>query len=268
MAGYVCAVAGGKGGAGKTTTALNVGGALQEAGYDAVVVDADLGMANLGSVLDIEHEHSIHDVLAEEASVSETLIDAPGGLTVVPGDQSLTAFAAADPDRLEGVVETLRNAYDVVLLDTGAGLSREVVVPLELADGILLVTTPDDVAVGDTVKTARLADRIDGAVVGAVINRVTKYTDVEAIADRLGHELLAVVPDAGSTIGDEPIVRTGPDTPVASAFRQLAESLAELFFRGVPAEEHAVVVEKAWFVDEQRADDEQKDAGGVFGLFD
>jgi septum site-determining protein MinD len=273
MAGYVCTIAGGKGGVGKTTTAVNVGAALQEAGHDVVVVDADLGMANLGSMLGIEHAETLHEVLAGDAAVSEALTDAPGGLTIIPGEQSLEAFADADPAKLRKVIKTLRNAYDVVLIDTGAGLSHEVAVPLGLADGILLVTTPDDVAVGDTVKTAQLADRIEGSVIGVVLNRVTKHTDVAEISDRLGFELLAVVPDDQQATTEEPLVLNAPDSRAASAFTQLSDSLEGLFFRGETTADMETVVEEEWFVDPEEHDadeeqeDEEDDSGGVFGLF-
>jgi len=271
MAGYVCTIAGGKGGVGKTTTAVNVGAALQEAGHDVVVVDADLGMANLGSMLGIEHSASLHEILAGDAAVSETLTDAPGGLTIIPGEQSLEAFADADPAKLRKVIKTLRNAYDVVLIDTGAGLSHEVAVPLGLADGILLVTTPDDVAVGDTVKTAQLTDRIDGEVIGAILNRVTKHTDVAEISERLGFKMLAVVPDDQEATTDEPLVLNAPDSRAASAFRQLSESLEAMFFRGETAHEIETVLEEEWFLDEAELDDDDEDdeeeSGGVFGLF-
>ena len=272
MAGYVCTIAGGKGGVGKTTTAVNVGAALQEAGHDVVVVDADLGMANLGSMLGIEHTVTLHEVLASDAAVSEALTDAPGGLTIIPGEQSLEAFADADPAKLRKVIKTLRNAYDVVLIDTGAGLSHEVAVPLGLADGILLVTTPDDVAVGDTVKTAQLADRIDGEVIGAILNRVTKHTDVAEISDRLGFKLLAVVPDDQEATTDEPLVLNAPDSRAANAFQQLSGSLEGLFFRGATVGEIETILEEEWFVDEseleaEEEEDEEDDSGGVFGLF-
>ena len=268
MAGYVCTIAGGKGGVGKTTTAVNVGAALQEAGHDVVVVDADLGMANLGSMLGIEHRASLHEILAGDAAVSDALTDAPGGLTIIPGEQSLEAFADADPAKLRKVIKTLRNAYDVVLIDTGAGLSHEVAVPLGLADGILLVTTPDDVAVGDTVKTAQLADRIDGDVVGVVVNRVTRHTDVAEISERLGFELLAVIPDDQEATAVEPLVLNAPDSRAASAFGQLSESMAAMFFRGERAADLETVLEETWFVDETDDDEEEEEeSGGVFGLF-
>lgn len=271
MAGYVCTIAGGKGGVGKTTTAVNVGAALQEAGHDVVVVDADLGMANLGSMLGIEHTATLHEVLAGDAAVSEALTDAPGGLTIIPGEQSLEAFADADPAKLRKVIKTLRNAYDVVLIDTGAGLSHEVAVPLGLADGILLVTTPDDVAVGDTVKTSQLADRIDGNVIGAILNRVTRHTDVAEISERLGFKLLAVVPDDQEATNVEPLVLNAPDSRAASAFLQLSESLEAIFFQGATTDAVETVLEEEWFLDEAELDDEdeeeEEESGGVFGLF-
>jgi septum site-determining protein MinD len=271
MAGYVCTIAGGKGGVGKTTTAVNVGVALQEAGHDVVVVDADLGMANLGSMLGIEHQASLHEVLAGDAAVSEALTDAPGGLTIIPGEQSLEAFADADPAKLRKVIKTLRNAYDVVLTDTGAGLSHEVAVPLGLADGILLVTTPDDVAVGDTVKTAQLADRIDGEVIGVILNRVTKHTDVAEIAERLGFQLQAVVPDDQEATAVEPLVLNAAESRAAGAFQQLSSALEAIFFRGESPEGAETVLEEEWFLDEdeleEEDEDEEEDSGGVFGLF-
>ena len=270
MAGYVCTIAGGKGGVGKTTTAVNVGAGLQELGYDVAVVDADLGMANLGSMLAVEPDKSVHEILAGDAAVSEALTDAPGGLTVIAGEQSLDAFADADPAKLRKVIKTLRAAYDVVIIDTGAGLSHEVAVPLGLADGIVLVTTPDEVAVGDTVKTAQLADRIDGTVIGGIINRVTRHTDVADINERLDFPLLAVVPDDPQATHAEPLVRNEPDSPAADAYLRLTDALEGVFFEGDTAEaDLETIVDDAWFLDEEETttEEDEESSGGVFGLF-
>ncbi len=269
MAGYVCTIAGGKGGVGKTTTAVNVGAGLQELGYDVAVVDADLGMANLGSMLSVEPDRSVHEILSGNAAVSEALTDAPGGLTVIAGEQSLDAFADADPAKLRKVIKTLRAAYDVVIIDTGAGLSHEVAVPLGLADGIVLVTTPDEVAVGDTAKTAQLADRIDGNVIGGIINRVTRHTDVAEINDRLDFPLLAVIPDDPQATHEEPLVRNEPESPAADAYFRLTEALEGVFFEGKTAEADLdTIVDDSWFLEEdETTDTDEEDSGGVFGLF-
>ena len=237
MAGYVCAVASGKGGVGKTTAAANVATTLEEEGYDVVVADADLGMANLATTLNVESDVSIHEVLAGDATVSDALTDAEHGVAVIPGDRTLEAFADADPAGLKTVIRTLRNAYDVVIVDTGAGLSHETTVPLGLADGVVLVTTPDDVAVGDTVKTAELADRVGGDVLGVVVNRARTGADAEGIAERVGVPLLAVVPDDAPATETEPLVLAASDSPAADAFRAVTDLLVDVFFEEAdPAE--------------------------------
>jgi septum site-determining protein MinD len=264
MAGYVCTVAGGKGGVGKTTTAVNAAAVLQEAGHDVVVVDADLGMANLGEMLGIDYDRSLHEILAGNSTVSEALTDTHGGMTVIPGEQSLEAFADADPAKLRKVIKTLRNAYDAVLVDTGAGLSHETTVPLGLADGILLVTTPDDVAVGDTVKTAQLAERVDGDIIGGLITRVTGNTDVADIEERFEFPLLGVVPVDLAATEEEPLVSNSPDSPAADAYRQLTDVLAGVFFEGRDATDGDPVFDEDWFEDDE---DEEEESGGRFGIF-
>jgi septum site-determining protein MinD len=270
MAGYVCTVAGGKGGVGKTTAAVNLAAAFEEAGYDVVVVDADLGMANLAPMLTVEPDDTIHRVLAGDATVSDALTDVEGGITVVPGEQRLEAFAEADPAKLKTVTRTLRNAYDVVIVDTGAGLSHEMTVPLGLADGVVLVTTPEEVAVADAAKTSDLTDRVGGDVVGAVLNRATTETEVAEIAAGLDVGLLAVVPEDVPATETEPLVLNAPDSPAADAFRQLADRLGDIFFEDADPEDVETAVETAWFVDEdegQDEDDEDDEDSGRFGLF-
>ncbi|WP_302081667.1 MinD/ParA family ATP-binding protein [Salinibaculum rarum] len=266
MAGYVCTIAGGKGGVGKTTTAVNVAAAMEANGYDTVVVDADLGMANLGEMLGIDHDRSIHEILAGDATVTDALTDVQGGVTTIAGEQSLEAFADADPAKLRKVIKTLRVAYDVVLVDTGAGLSHETTVPLGLADGILLVTTPDDVAVADTVKTAQLAERVDGTIIGGLVCRVTHDTDVEGIADDFEFPLLGVIPADSDATASEPLVFNAADSVAADAYRQLAAVLQDIFFEDVPPSDADLVVDEEWFVDDEE-DVEEESSGGRFGFF-
>jgi len=268
MAGYVCTIAGGKGGVGKTTTAVNVAAALEENGYDTAVVDADLGMANLGEMLGIEYDSSLHEILAGSATVSEGLTDAQGGMTVIPGEQSLEAFAEADPAKLRKVIKTLRNAYDVVLVDTGAGLSHETTVPLGLADGILLVTTPDDVAVADTVKTAQLSGRVDGDILGGLVCRVTKNTDVEGIDEEFDFPTLGVIPVDLDATESEPLVLKSPDSEAAAAYRQLTDVLQGVFFEGRDPEDSDIVLDEEWFLEEEDdIEEEAESSGGRFSFF-
>lgn len=239
MTGHVYALASGKGGVGKTTSALNLGAALRGAGYDTVVLDTDLAMANLGTMAGIEDGPTLHDVLTGEAALREALVwlptesdptrsppDEDTALVVVPGSHSLESFADADPGGLRQAIRSLAAAADFVICDTGAGLSHENAVPLGVADGVILVTTPDPVAIEDTKKTAAFAARTGGSVIGAALTRADDETDVADITSQLGVEMLAVIPETDA-VGDEPLVETVPESYAAEAYQRLATALEE-----------------------------------------
>lgn len=229
MGGYVCTIAGGNGGVGKTTTAINLGAALADRGYETVIVDADLAMPNVAELLGVEVETCLHDVLAGSATISETLTDA-GGLTIIPGESSLDAYAEADPNKLPKVVNTLARTHDVVLVDTAAGLSTETTVPLELADGVILVTTPDHVSLTDTGKTGTLAEMVDSPILGALLVRATTETPITDIDAEFDFPLLGGIPENAEAVGTEPLVTTAPDSPAAEAYRDLADELVPVLF--------------------------------------
>lgn len=229
--GYVCTIAGGKGGVGKTTTAINLATVAAES-HDVALLDADLGMANVGAMLGIEPDGTLHEVLAGEASLEDVIVTDGEGPAVVAGDRQLDAYAEADPGQLREVVGHLRAEYDLVVIDTGAGLSHDGLVPLGLGDGILLVTTPDQVAVRDTEKTADLAERVDGSVVGVVLNRVRPNTDVDEVTASLPHPVVGLVPDDSSAARRLPVVRRSPTAPAAAAYRRLADGIERVAFGG------------------------------------
>ncbi|EJN59595.1 nucleotide-binding protein [Halogranum rubrum] len=225
----VIAVASAKGGVGKTTTTVALGTTLAAAGHRVVAVDADLGMANLGTVLGIDADGvTIHDVLAGRADVSQATYEGPNGLSVVPGDTDLSAFPEADPAKLRTVLDGFDEA-DYLLVDTGAGLSHDTVLPLGLADEVLLVTDTDPNAVGDTEKTRQVVERLGGTVAGVVVTRVDG-DDADGLTslDALDAPVLATIPVAPrlteSTVAHSQFT---PDTTstVATAYRQLAREL-------------------------------------------
>lgn len=227
MAGDVYTVAGGKGGVGKTTTVVNTAIALQDAGRRTIVVDADLGMTNLSELLGLDHEPRLHDVLAGDAELGEAIAEGPRGLSVLAGRGTLESFAEADPSNLRPVLRALQRSYEAVVVDTGAGLSHETLVPAGMSDGIVLVTTPDEVSLTDAKKVGELAERVDGSIVGAVLTKVRDDIDVSAVGDELGEEILGVVPQDDVATEDEPLVVTAPDSYAAQAYRRLWTKLAD-----------------------------------------
>ncbi|MFB9805439.1 AAA family ATPase [Haladaptatus pallidirubidus] len=117
MTGTVYAVASGKGGVGKTTTAINLGAMLASAEHEVIVVDTDLGMANVEGYLDFEPTDStLHEVLAGETTVEDSIYEAPGDIHVLPSSTDIHAFAQSQTAKLQRVVAQLREEYEYVLL--------------------------------------------------------------------------------------------------------------------------------------------------------
>ncbi|WIV68411.1 cell division ATPase MinD [Natrialbaceae archaeon AArc-T1-2] len=231
----VYAIASGKGGVGKTTATVNIGTAIAQAGERVAVVDTDLGMANLAGFVSLRPDsHTLHDVLAGEVPIAEATYTLTDDIVAVPSGTDLTEYAATAPEKLREVVDGLRSEFDYVLLDVGAGVSHETVLPLGLADAVVLVSTPEPAAVHDTKKTIELTDRAGGTIEGLVINRTRPASDVsyEEIADRLEVSLLGTVPEdptvRDSVYAGTPLVVYDSDSPAATAYRRLAAELADL----------------------------------------
>jgi septum site-determining protein MinD len=231
MTGRVFAVASGKGGVGKTTTAVNLAAAMAEAGRSVVLVDYDLGMANVGQVLDVTAaDATLHDVLAGEAATEDAIADAPGEFDVVVGGTDIEDFGRADPSKLREMADDLRESYDVTIVDTGGGLSHDTTVPLGLADDAVLVSTPQAAALENTAKTRDLVERVGGSVTGLVLTRVGA-SDVDTSDDvaALDVDVLATIPEDNSVADSEgvgePLVSFAPDSPAGQSYRELGYEL-------------------------------------------
>jgi len=234
----VFTVAGSKGGVGKTTTTINLAATLAARGSDVIVIELDLAMANIVDFADLEREltakPTLHDVLADNTAVFDAIREAPGGFDLLPSGVELDGFADVDVTRLEWVLDALDSPYDVILLDTGAGVSEETVFPLSVADGVILVSTPRAAAVRDTKKTKRLATDADTDVVGVVFTRSGTGTSPPParLAEFLDAEFLGHVPrdDAVPRAQDagEPVPCHAPESDAAHAYYEVATTTFDL----------------------------------------
>ena len=172
MTARVYTIASGKGGTGKTTTTLNLGTALALLGKKTLVLDADIGMANLGLLMGLEKcKITLHEVLSGSAKITEAIYDGPGGLKVVPSGLSLRGFQNCNPDVLKEVMTKITEGMDFILIDAPAGISKDGVIPLAVADKVILVVNPELASMADALKTKALTEMLGRTVEGAILNR-------------------------------------------------------------------------------------------------
>ncbi len=230
----VYAIASGKGGTGKTMTVVNLGTSLALLGKHTVVLDADIGMANLGLVLGLERSKvTLHEVLAGEADVSEAIYRLPTGLKVIPSGISLRGFQDANPDRLQFVMSELVKDAEYILIDAPAGINKDGVIPLAIADEVLLVVNPELSSMLDAAKVEAVVDIVGGSLGGIVINRVPLYRaalTVQKISEVMNAQVLGVIPEDSNvrtaTAFKTPVVVRYPESPAAIGYKALAARLA------------------------------------------
>ncbi|WP_458206133.1 nucleotide-binding protein [Haladaptatus sp. NG-SE-30] len=242
------AVASGKGGTGKTTSTLSLGMALSEE-YDVTVVDADTGMANLlfhAGLTDVDT--TLHDLLVEERDAAvEDAVYERFGMRVVPCGTSLSAFERADPDRLQDVVAELAAATDVLLLDSPATLgSKSAILPVVLADRIVVVLQPTIPSLSDGLKVQEYARSYGTGTAGVLFNKVHDDEDVAVVSEKseryFDGPTLAAVPDddaaRAARQAGKPLLAHAPESAAARAYRDAATAL------DVQAGESAAVAER------------------------
>ena len=152
---------GGKGGVGKTACAANLGVHMAREGKRVLLVDLDLGLANLNVLLRLTPEHTLEDALAGEVSLAECVVTGPEGVHVLPAGSGTAEMARDDDARrerlLEGIAE-LAEDYDYVITDSAAGIGPDVLGFAACADLVLIVTTPDPTALTDAYGLVKALD--------------------------------------------------------------------------------------------------------------
>ena len=142
----IIAITSGKGGVGKTFVSANLAAALTRRGQRVLVLDADLGLANLDVVLNLHPKITLHDVFTGKATLNDAVIQAPGGFNVLLAGSGMVEYSRLTPEvrnQFLTVIQELTPQYDVVLLDTGAGISDVVLFSISLASEVLVVATPE-----------------------------------------------------------------------------------------------------------------------------
>jgi septum site-determining protein MinD len=242
----------GKGGVGKTTLTVNLGISLSLLDRETYILDADIGMANMALILGMDEVPvTLHEVLAGKADIEDAIYEGPAGVKVVPSGISLQGFQQADPDKLRDVMHKLVDRCEFLLIDAPSGISKEGVVPLSVADQVILVVNPELASMADALKTKILCEVMGGNVYGAILNRAgQEHTELRShsVEDVLGVRVVDVVPEDASVrkaaAYKTPCVLKYPNTDASRAFKRIAAQMS-----GVEYEEQALEPKQEGFVD-------------------
>ncbi len=191
------AIASGKGGVGKTISAINLGAALSEEDVDVVLIDGNIGMGDLGLLLGLEDKpFTLHDVLADEVNINEATYEKEG-FKVVPSSLELKSYSKANPENLD--LAYLEETSDCIIIDTPPGLNRELLYFLDIVDSVFSITTPTNSGILSGLKTQNIAKNVGSDIIGCIVNRVEGDEETEVNVSRiekiLGTDVLARIPE-------------------------------------------------------------------------
>ena len=185
----IITVTSGKGGAGKSTVVINLAMALSKQGLRVCIADCDLGTSNIDVLLNINARYTIQDVIEGRKNIFEVLVEGPCRTIIAPGSSGfkpLTSISEAQAQKVFNSLGQLEPYTDIILIDTGPGVSNNVMFFNRLADEIITVTTTEPHSITDTYASLKaLVDLKDIPSLWLVINRAEDKEEADNVARRI-----------------------------------------------------------------------------------
>jgi len=185
----ITAITSGKGGVGKTFVAANLAAALARRRQRVLVLDADLGLANLDVVLNLYPKITLHDVFTGKAKLDDAILPAPGGFSVLLAGSGMVEYSRMTPEvreQLQRVIDEVAPRFDHVLLDTGAGISDVVLYTISLAGELVVVATPEPTSMTDAYATIKVLATTQGRrALKVLVNQIRRPGEGRAVCQQL-----------------------------------------------------------------------------------
>lgn len=184
----VITVTSGKGGVGKTNITINLAIALSEMGKRVTIMDADLGLGNIDVLLGIVPKYTLVDVIYNNKNIIEVLSDGPKNIKFIAGGSGIEDLARLDNYQIQKFlanISLLDKISDIILIDTGAGLSDGVMNFVMAADEVILVATPEPTSITDAYALIKaISKRDNNKTVKLIINRAESIIEANGIANK------------------------------------------------------------------------------------
>jgi flagellar biosynthesis protein FlhG len=237
------AVTGGKGGVGKTNVSVNLGVAAAELGQKVMLLDADLGLANIDVVLGLHPKYDLSHVLRGERSLDEVIIEGPAGMKVIPGASGVQALAELSRAEHAGLIRAFSEVAadtELLIVDTAAGISDTVLSFSRAAHEVVIVVCDEPASITDAYAIIKLLARDFGHQRFRVLANMVRsaqegrelYNKMCRVTDRyldVTLSLLGALPYDESlrkaVKAQRPVVQAFPRSRVAQVFRNLAKKI-------------------------------------------
>lgn len=246
----IIAVSSGKGGVGKTNLSINLALAYAQIGKKVVVLDADLGLANVNVILDVVPKYNLYHLMKKQKTLKDILLDTNYGIQIVAGASGFSKIANLSEEELNIFVDEMGglSEADIVIVDTGAGVSNNVLSFISAADDVIIVTTPEPTAITDAYGIIKIiATEVDNSELGLklVVNRVGSVTEGKKVAQRMisiSGQFLNIKVDYLGYVYNDPIVSKSvikrkpflivdPNSKASGCVRQLVSRLENIEFK-------------------------------------